>query len=73
VGGANKQLLEPQSSDSRLLSQCMAVGRSYSNSDWQRGSASSIIYTPPSRPTDSETLIINPWPTSCCSCCCRVP
>ena len=68
VGGANKQMLEPQSSDSRLLSQCMAVGRSYSSSDWQHGSASSIIYPQPSRLTDSDTLVIKPWqrPT-CCS------
>jgi len=63
VGGASKQLLEPQSSDSRLLSQCMAVGRSYSASDWQRSPALGIIYaTPtPSLPTDSDTqLVINP-------------
>jgi len=60
VGGANKQMLEPQSSDSRLLSQCMAVGRSYSSSDWQRGSTCSINYAPPTRATDSETLVIKP-------------
>jgi len=60
VGGANKQMLEPQSSDSQLLSQCMAVGRSYSSTDWQRGSAVSIISRPASHATDSDTFVINP-------------
>jgi len=67
VSGAHKQMLEPQSSDSRLLSQCMAVGRSYSSSDWQRGPASTTVNVPSSRPTDSDTLIMKHWlPTSCC-------
>ena len=61
MGGAKKQMLEPQSSDSRLLSQCMAVGRSYSSTDWQPGSAPfSVVTRPPSRPTDSDTLVIKP-------------
>jgi len=60
VGGVNKQMLEPQSSDSRLLSQCMAVGRSYSSTDWQPGSAFSVMHPPASHPTDSDTLVIKP-------------